>query len=187
EEQRQHEMRVPDWLLQIVSRCLEKHPEARYKNGMELQKAIEYIEVPAAQADSAAVDVLLLKQENANLKEQLLNARSLEDSVPRSGIYIPRPLLIASSVLLILIFALGGMAIFAKRNAPIPVTDTSAKYVPLVLIKPLPKKIVTDTSSVMKKPILKSTVKDSLALAAKYKMNHPVKKKHKRKKFLGIF
>ncbi|MEO6522099.1 MAG: hypothetical protein ABIN91_10505, partial [Mucilaginibacter sp.] len=42
EEQRQHEMRVPDWLLQIVSRCLEKHPEARYKNGMELQKAIEY-------------------------------------------------------------------------------------------------------------------------------------------------
>jgi serine/threonine protein kinase len=41
-EQQEHEMQVPEWLLQVVSRCLEKHPEARYEDGMALQKAMEY-------------------------------------------------------------------------------------------------------------------------------------------------
>jgi hypothetical protein len=31
-------MQVPAWLLKIVAKCLEKEPENRYANGIELQE-----------------------------------------------------------------------------------------------------------------------------------------------------
>lgn len=34
------EMQVPDWLLQLLGKCLEKRPENRYANGMDLQEAL---------------------------------------------------------------------------------------------------------------------------------------------------
>ncbi len=37
---REVEMRVPQWLLQLISRCLEKDPEKRYASGMALQEAL---------------------------------------------------------------------------------------------------------------------------------------------------
>ncbi|WP_276090024.1 serine/threonine-protein kinase [Pedobacter sp. JY14-1] len=39
--QKQQEMKVPGWLLALISRCLEKQPEKRYANGMALQEAIQ--------------------------------------------------------------------------------------------------------------------------------------------------
>jgi serine/threonine protein kinase len=36
-QQQAHEMNVPDWLLKLVYKCLEKSPDNRYANGMELQ------------------------------------------------------------------------------------------------------------------------------------------------------
>jgi serine/threonine protein kinase len=40
EEKKKKEMYVPQWLLQVIRRCLEKSPEKRYANGMALQDAI---------------------------------------------------------------------------------------------------------------------------------------------------
>ena len=37
---RDAEMRVPQWLLQLISKCLEKDPEKRYPSGMALQEAL---------------------------------------------------------------------------------------------------------------------------------------------------
>jgi len=34
------EMRVPQWLLQLIAKCLEKDPENRYASGMALQEAL---------------------------------------------------------------------------------------------------------------------------------------------------
>jgi serine/threonine protein kinase len=39
-EKKDQEMRVPNWLQQIIARCLEKNPEKRYASGMALQEAI---------------------------------------------------------------------------------------------------------------------------------------------------
>jgi eukaryotic-like serine/threonine-protein kinase len=39
-EKRTQEMRVPQWLLQLISTCLEKDPEKRYATGMALQEAL---------------------------------------------------------------------------------------------------------------------------------------------------
>ena len=34
------EMQVPHWLIELIGRCLQKNPDERYANGMELQKAV---------------------------------------------------------------------------------------------------------------------------------------------------
>jgi eukaryotic-like serine/threonine-protein kinase len=36
----QREMQVPDWLLEMIATCLEKSPEARYANGIELHEVV---------------------------------------------------------------------------------------------------------------------------------------------------
>ncbi|TWI95029.1 serine/threonine-protein kinase [Mucilaginibacter frigoritolerans] len=40
EQKRDIEMRVPKWLLTLISTCLEKDPEKRYLSGMSLQEAL---------------------------------------------------------------------------------------------------------------------------------------------------
>lgn len=39
-EKKKKEMNVPQWLLQVIKKCLEKSPEKRYANGAALQDAI---------------------------------------------------------------------------------------------------------------------------------------------------
>lgn len=41
-EKQEHEMRVPQWLLQMIAKCLEKDPANRYSNGLALQEALVY-------------------------------------------------------------------------------------------------------------------------------------------------
>lgn len=40
DEVKAREMNVPGWLLDVIKKCLEKQPERRFANGMELQEAI---------------------------------------------------------------------------------------------------------------------------------------------------
>jgi serine/threonine-protein kinase len=40
EKEREQELKVPAWLLQIITRCLEKKPENRFENGVVLYEAI---------------------------------------------------------------------------------------------------------------------------------------------------
>jgi len=37
---KEHEMQVPEWLVSLVYKCIEKNPENRFKNGMELHEFI---------------------------------------------------------------------------------------------------------------------------------------------------
>jgi serine/threonine protein kinase len=39
-QKREQEMRMPQWLLQLIKTCLEKDPEKRYPSGMALQEAL---------------------------------------------------------------------------------------------------------------------------------------------------
>ncbi len=39
-DEREKEMQVPQWLLQVIQKCLEKSPEKRFANGIALQDAI---------------------------------------------------------------------------------------------------------------------------------------------------
>jgi serine/threonine protein kinase len=186
-EQQEHEMRVPEWLQRIISRCLEKSPEARYADGMELLKAMEYGEESTTQVNGSRIELIALKEENSILKEQVLKAGKFEK---KNGIYIPKPLLAGSAILLILLLVFGGMAIFSKSDKLVYVADANNKFNPLIFIKPSVKKTSSaDTGNTKMGSIRNEPVKDSAAMSldAKAKSTHTVKKKHKKKKFLGLF
>jgi serine/threonine protein kinase len=124
DERKEKEMQVPDWLLKMVYKCLEKKPEDRYADGMALQEAFGYFE-------SAINDISLLA-EIENLKTQLNEAKShktdLSGYIPLKNDYdnigsigdlfrlplVPVPQKIARGILIVLLLLLvySGYALF---------------------------------------------------------------------------
>ena len=73
-DKRNHEMQVPAWLLTVIRKCLEKLPENRYANGMELQEAIIRSSVSEVTVNGIIQqDTSLLQMENERLQTLLLN------------------------------------------------------------------------------------------------------------------
>ncbi|MCW3081419.1 serine/threonine-protein kinase [Segetibacter sp.] len=77
-EKKDREMSVPDWLLTLIYRCLEKKPEDRFKNGMELHEFIVHNSIHAGPVTNPAQSVALqeeserLQKESMQLHRQLL-------------------------------------------------------------------------------------------------------------------
>ena len=79
EEKRAHEMNVPQWLIALIYRCLDKDPQRRFSNGSELyQYVLTNSTAPASvtSGDDAELNRLSeenkrLRQENEQLKHQL--------------------------------------------------------------------------------------------------------------------
>ena len=89
-EKKERETQVPHWLLNLITKCLEKNPENRFDNGMELQEAVLHsgMQAPPVQiADSSVsqseVDRLqtLLLQEQEKAKTQEQNLLALKQAV----------------------------------------------------------------------------------------------------------
>jgi serine/threonine protein kinase len=77
-----HEMQVPAWLLQIVAKCLEKDPDNRFPNGIELQDALVHSSIAAIgsnQEDDSWNTSVLLK-ENERLQGLLLYYQENENN-----------------------------------------------------------------------------------------------------------
>jgi serine/threonine protein kinase len=90
DEKKQHEMQVPAWLLKIVAKCLEKEPENRYANGIELQEVLVYSSISAVNStdvdDSWNASVLL--KENERLQGLLLYYQEAESA---RGVHVVNP------------------------------------------------------------------------------------------------
>ncbi|TCD28535.1 serine/threonine protein kinase [Pedobacter psychrodurus] len=89
DEQKTREMQVPDWLLKLIDKCLQKDPMRRYSDGMALHEAVvsgslSGIKLPI---DNAAMD--LLKTENEALRKQVLALENVEQSPDKKGILLP--------------------------------------------------------------------------------------------------
>jgi serine/threonine protein kinase len=70
--QKEQEMAVPQWLLNLTYKCLEKSPDNRYANGMELHDAIIKHSLGNIQlADSPKVDETLVPQETQAIMEPI--------------------------------------------------------------------------------------------------------------------
>ena len=88
EDRRMHEMQVPQWLLDMIRKCLEKDPLKRFANGTEVYEFI--LRHSTATADSSDLTVLLqqenkkLREENSQLKSRLAAAPP-PPSMPLSG------------------------------------------------------------------------------------------------------
>ncbi|WP_342647425.1 serine/threonine-protein kinase [Mucilaginibacter sp. CSA2-8R] len=83
EDKRKQELAVPQWLLQVITRCLEKDPARRYANGIELQQALTEGSLMAAESHhlpaSARIDATALQEENERLQAELLQYRQKEE------------------------------------------------------------------------------------------------------------
>jgi serine/threonine protein kinase len=67
------EMLVPEWLLSIIAKCLEKLPENRFHDGVELHEAImANITSPTEHFGADSSKLSLLQRENDQLKNTLL-------------------------------------------------------------------------------------------------------------------
>jgi serine/threonine protein kinase len=82
DKKKEHEMLVPAWLLQVVAKCLQKEPDNRFTNGIELQETLMYSSIAAVNSnqedDSWNASVLL--KENERLQGLLLYYQEAENN-----------------------------------------------------------------------------------------------------------
>lgn len=92
DEKRQREMDVPDWLLTLIYKCLEKVPESRFANGIELHefvgrnrlRALNPVELSDERIKFLEEENMRLREEREHLLEQLRQQESLGNSTIRT-------------------------------------------------------------------------------------------------------
>jgi serine/threonine protein kinase len=188
-DQQEREIQVPGWLLNMIAICLEKLPEKRYSNGMELQGAIVINSIIASRHEKGDNMIAILKTENEQLQAQLLRFHYEAKDTKRSSVIILKPVFAGLILLLVSAVTFGGYEAYKKAgNAYLPVKDSISKSRTGIL-KNKPnftktnKKLAPDTN-----PAINFPDKDSVKKAAAA-VHKPVHKKHKKKKkkFLGLF
>ncbi|MFA6084096.1 serine/threonine protein kinase [Mucilaginibacter sp.] len=123
-ERRAQEMQVPQWLLRIISKCLQKKPEDRYPSGKELDAAIISGSLSAADGNSqqAGLNAIALQSENERLQKELLklrqapplNAEPVEDE---SKVTLSKPFYYSVMTLLVLFMGFSVYSTFIKKQA----------------------------------------------------------------------
>jgi serine/threonine protein kinase len=144
DKKKEHEMQVPAWLLQIVSKCLEKEPEHRFPNGMELQETLVHSSIASVssnQADDSWNASVLLK-ENERLQGLLLYYQEAESArgvhvinnssetpvvVGKHAVRISRPVFISLIVLLVALTGFSSVMAFKHRRG---IYNTFFKSIP---------------------------------------------------------
>ncbi|WP_018613319.1 serine/threonine protein kinase [Segetibacter koreensis] len=74
EDKRAREMEIPDWLISVIYKCLNKKPENRFSNGSSLNTFITQNSVHVLHAGDTEKTALLV-QEKQQLQKQLLQYR----------------------------------------------------------------------------------------------------------------
>jgi serine/threonine protein kinase len=184
--QKEREMQVPSWLLQIISTCLEKSSASRYANGIELHEAI--IENSISEShDGAASIIVELRSENEALRKEL-GFYKQEQPDKKSTVKVSKNLMAGLIVLLLASFAFALFKPSSAKNTPItPTKDTSVLVNKRVVTKPGASKAgSTAAINALKND---SAKRDSVRSAEKKALIAHKKKiaRKKRKKFLGIF
>ena len=93
EEKRAHEVRVPDWLLKMISKCLEKKPEARFTSGVELHDYIVRNSIIAEERVESNVDqIAMLQVQNVRLQRENKQLQELIGQYQAAAVNSHRPL-----------------------------------------------------------------------------------------------
>lgn len=116
-EKQDREMLVPQWLLTILAKCLQKKPGKRFRNGMELQEFIVENSISQAQINQ------LSNTKGDEKYKQIISAKDLKISAlrqqlrenrksSRSVIRVPAPLFFVSLILLSALLLFTGYNLF---------------------------------------------------------------------------
>lgn len=109
EAQREQEMQVPAWLLEIIHRCLKKDPNGRFADGQALQEAVIAGSLSGT-VNGTGANFSSLAAENEQLKQQLQQLEEA-DHTARSGVRLP------TFVFALMLVALLGLAAYAAYVA----------------------------------------------------------------------
>lgn len=132
-EKRRQEMQVPHWLLQLIAKCLEKDPNLRYRDGLELQQALTDGSLMATtpylttlQPQNVPDVSTALQDENQRLQNQVLVLQQQIESTPKadqeddgSNVVLSKPLFFLFITLLVLFMGFSVYSAFFKRE-PVP-------------------------------------------------------------------
>lgn len=116
EEQKKREMQVPDWLLKLIEKCLQKDPMLRYSDGMALHEAVlsGSLSGNVLPIDLEAMD--LLKKENEALRKQVLTLESVAQVPEKNGILLPHFAFILMIISIIGLIAFVGYSQFGSKS-----------------------------------------------------------------------
>lgn len=116
-EQQQREMQVPEWLLKLVKKCLEKSPEKRYADGMALHNAI-------AESSLSAIKTEAVKEvKQAPAVAPVVNAIPVDNG---NMMTISKPVFAGLMILLLGFMVYSGYSLF---NKPKPQIQTVTKVI----------------------------------------------------------
>jgi serine/threonine protein kinase len=69
------ELQVPQWLLDVIDKCLQKSPEARFKSGVELHEAI----INGSLAADGKLSTTAIQAENERLQHMVAHYQQVEE------------------------------------------------------------------------------------------------------------
>ncbi|MCQ6957816.1 serine/threonine protein kinase [Mucilaginibacter aquariorum] len=209
------EMQVPQWLLDVIDKCLQKSPDARFKSGVELHDAIingslaadGRLSTTAIQAENERLQHMVAhyQQDEEEKDKQLSSLKLLADQAGihfnnDKGIYErDKSKMVLSKGAFSLVLTLGGifMALFFY-SAFLNKDDVTGNVIPVYVdardyLKPPFMARAYNYDSVMRvnNRKLMAIRKAAANKAIKATIDSTIKKatpdKKKRKKFLGIF
>ena len=197
DDQNIREMQVPQWLLTLVNKCLEKKPENRFSNGMAVQDFIVQNSISQAQmhqVENTNREVqfqhLIAKKdlEIVALKQQIKDS----DTSNRPVIKIPTPLFSGALILAFCLLLVAGYSFFKPESQPDSTTvsesgnaissgnsDVASKTV----ASALPSPVVLNIDSIKNEEIRKNALK---AYAKKQSERRDREKARKKSKFLDF-
>jgi len=176
-EQRLQEMQVPGWLVNVVYKCLEKIPANRFSNGIALQDTIIQNSISAGNTDN---NIVVLKTENEMLQTQLLQQQEAAAILHKTTVNVSKNVVIGVAVLLVILMGTTMYGLFSKNTIYVPAANTASVYKPYMLRPYSPPRHISEADT---------RLLDSIKKANKIKSKAPIadEKKHRRKRFLGIF
>ncbi|RFZ94674.1 serine/threonine protein kinase [Mucilaginibacter conchicola] len=127
DEKKAQEMQVPQWLLKLIDKCLQKAPELRFQNGTELHDAIIRGSLASAESHdfNGGLSNAALRSENERLHNLLLQyqqtgpppepvaAEPVEDE---SRISLSKPYYYTLMVLIVVFMGFSVYATFLKKD-----------------------------------------------------------------------
>jgi serine/threonine protein kinase len=176
-EQQLHEMQVPAWLLNIVYKCLEKLPENRFGNGIDLQDAIIRNSISAGNTDN---NIVVLKSENETLQTQLMQQQEGAAILHKTTINVSKNVLKVAAIIFLIMLCTAVYGLWSNKTIYVQAPNTKMVYQPYMLRPYLPARHIA---------AINASTSDSVKRVNKIKAKAAVeyKKSHRRKKFLGIF
>ena len=199
-DQKIREMQVPQWLLTLLNKCLEKKPEDRFSSGIVLQDFIIQNSISQDQlakggttrSDQKYQHIIAEKDlEIAGLKREIQNSAKSSNSTIR----IPSFLFFVTLILLTGFVLFSGYSYF-KKDPSITAADTSGNESPISstdfgpiqqnVAKALPSPITLNIDSIKSEELRRKAEEAEQARAAKQKRDTEEEdgKPKKKKKFL---